>query len=194
MEPAPDPGPARIEDRHAAVRTPAPAGSNDFLFGSLYDELRRLARREAARYGADAVSSATTLLHEAYMDMAASSSLVFADRGQFLAYAAKAMRTLAIDRARGRAAQKRGGGFHITSLDTETAESIAEPTALEEVGAALDELAQLEPVLAGVVDLKFFCGFSIAEIAALQGCSERTVERQWEKARVLLYRALAPRD
>jgi len=71
-----------------------------------------------------------------------------------------------------------------------TAERIAEPGLLSDIGAALDELAALEPALANVVDLKFFCGFSVAEIAALQGVSERTVQRQWEKARLLLYRAL----
>jgi len=172
--------------------SPAAGSSSDSLFGSLYDELRRLARREAARHNAGASSSPTTLLHEAYMDMATRDGLAFRDKGQFLAYAAKAMRTLAIDRARSRDALKRGGAFHITSLDTQTAEDVAEPMALVDVGAALDELAVLEPALACVVELKFFCGFSIAEIAAMHDVSERTVQRQWEKARILLYRALNP--
>ena len=140
--------------------------------------------------GRAASVSPTTLLHEAYLDMSQRDSLAFPDRGRFLAYAARAMRAVAIDRARAEGAQKRGGGLDITSLDTETAENVADPGMLSEIGAALDELATLEPALANVVDLKFFCGFAVAEIAALQGVSERTVQRQWEKARLLLYRAL----
>ena len=106
-----------------------------------------------------------------------------------MAYAAKAMRSLIIDYARSRQAQKRGGGFEITTLDLDVAQ--AEPSApLEELSAALDELAVLDPRLAQVVDLKFFCGFSFVEIAALQGVSDRTIQRDWEKARIFLLRAL----
>jgi RNA polymerase sigma factor (TIGR02999 family) len=117
-------------------------------------------------------------------------ALSFPDRARFLSYAARAMRALVIDRLRANGAQKRGGGLDITSLDTETAQSIAEPGLVVEIGAALEELALLEPALAEVVDLKFFCGFSMIEIAAMQGTSERTVQRQWKKARLLLFRAL----
>ena len=109
-----------------------------------------------------------------------------------MAYAARAMRGLVIDRVRANGAQKRGGGLDITSLDTQVAGSCAEPAVLEGISAALDELALLDPDLAQVVDLKFFCGFSMAEIGALKQVSERTVQRQWEKARLLLYRALNP--
>ncbi len=176
----------------AVSEGPPVPGSNpsDALFTSLYHELHRLARREAARAGPGAVLSATTIIHEVYLDMSQRDSLAFPDRARFLAYAARAMRAVVIDRARASSAQKRGGALVITSLDTETAESVAEPGTLAEIGAALDELAALEPALANVVDLKFFCGFSVAEIAALHGVSERTVQRQWEKARLLLYRAL----
>ena len=101
------------------------------------------------------------------------------------------MRGLVIDQVRARNAQKRGGGFDITSLDTQVADESAQPEGLSAVSDALDELATLEPALAHVVDLKFFCGFTTAEIAALQGTSQRSVERQCERARLLLYRALA---
>ena len=177
----------------AADAAPAPRSSapSDALFSTLYSELHRLARREAARAGPAAVVSPTTLLHEAYLDMSQRDSLAFPDRGSFLAYAARAMRAVAIDRARADGAQKRGGGLDITSLDTETAENVADPGMLSEIGAALDELAEVAPELANVVDLKFFCGFGVAEIAAMHGVSERTVQRQWEKARLLLFRALA---
>ena len=172
--------------------SPAPAlvDDNDALFAKLYDELHRIARRELARSGGDLGASPTTLLHEAYLDMVARESLVFPDRARFLAYAGRAMRALVIDQVRARGAIKRGGALHITSLDTHIADQVAEPQQLAHIGAALDELAQLEPELATVVDLKFFCGFNVAEIAALQGLSERTVQRRWEKARLLLYRSL----
>ena len=187
--------PAESPDDDAPNAAPQRNGSSssDALFASLYHELHRLARREAARAGPGAIVSATTLLHEAYLDMSRRDALAFPDRGRFLAYAARAMRNVVIDRARAGAAQKRGGGLDITSIDTQVAEDIAEPEMLSEIGAALDELAEVEPELANVVDLKFFCGFGVAEIAAMQGVSERTVQRKWEKARLLLFRALGDR-
>jgi RNA polymerase sigma factor (TIGR02999 family) len=188
-EPSGPPADAAPRDEPATRATCA----SDALFSTLYSELHRLARREAARAGPGVAVSATTLLHEAYIDMAGRDALAFPDRAHFLAYAARAMRHVVIDRARAGAAQKRGGGLDITSLDTQTAETVAEPQMLSNIGAALEELAQLEPDLAHVVDLKFFCGFGVAEIAAMRGISERTVQRQWEKARLLLFRALAER-
>lgn len=194
MNPVHDPaGPPDDDAPSPAPQRPA-ASPSDALFASLYEELHRLARREAARAGPGAAVSATTLLHEAYLDMAQRDALAFPDRGRFLAYAARAMRNVVIDRARAGSAQKRGGGFDFTSIDTQAAENIAEPEMLSEIGAALDELAELEPELANVVDLKFFCGFAVAEIAAMQGVSERTVQRKWEKARLLLFRSLGNRS
>ena len=174
----------------ADAASPAPVDDNDALFARLYDELHRIARRELARLGADLGASPTTLLHEAYLDMVTRESLVFPDRARFLAYAGRAMRALVIDQVRARGALKRGGDLHITSLDTHIADQLAQPQQLADIGAALDELAQLEPELATVVDLKFFCGFAMQEIAALQEVSERTVQRRWEKARLLLFRSL----
>ena len=107
-----------------------------------------------------------------------------------MAYAARVMRGLIIDYARHRQTQKRGGKFELTSIGTDVAESVANADELTEVGAALDELAAIDPQLADVVDLKFFCGFSFAEIAAMKGISERTVQRNWQKARLYLHRAV----
>lgn len=160
------------------------------LFAALYEQLRRLARRELAKWGPQSALGATTLLHEAYLDISQRDALAFPTQAHFLAYAARAMRGLLIDRVRELQAQKRGGGLHITSLDTECAEQCPQPELLSAIGEALDELAQLEPALAQVVDLKFFCGFGVAEIAAMQNSSERTVQRQWEKARLMLYHAM----
>ena len=161
------------------------------LFAALYSELHRLAKRELARHGVPVTLGATTLLHEAYLDMAARDGPSFPDRARFMGYAARVMRGLIIDHARGRHAQKRGGLFEITSLDTEAMENAADHSELARISGALDELGKLEPSLAEVVDLKFFCGFSFGEIADMRGLSERTVQRKWEKARIYLHRKIS---
>jgi RNA polymerase sigma factor (TIGR02999 family) len=168
----------------------APSATTDTLFTSLYEELRRLARRELWRNGARDLLGTHTVVHEAWLDLQRSGALNFDAQGRFLAYASRAMRGMVIDRLRARQADKRGGGFDITSLDTQSADEIAEPAALQDLSEALDELAALEPALAQLVDLKFFCGLTLAEVAQLQGISERTAQRQWEKARLLLFRSL----
>jgi RNA polymerase sigma factor (TIGR02999 family) len=167
--------------------------AHDALFSSLYAELHRLARRELARRNGQAAFSPTTLLHEAYLDMAGRRGIDFPDRARFMGYAARVMRGLIVDEARSRSALKRGGDAVITSLNTDVAEQHAVPDEeLVRVGELLDELAASEPPLSELVDLKFFCGFSVAEIAALRGVCERTVQRDWEKARAYLYRGLRP--
>ena len=160
------------------------------LFEALYAELHRLARRELARQGVAVTLGATTLLHEAYLDMAARNGPSFPDRARFMTYAARVMRGLIIDHARNRRAQKRGGQFEITSIGAEAAENVIDDRELTQVSDALDELAKMDPALTEVVDLKFFCGFSFAEIAAMRGLSERTVQRRWDKARIYLHRSI----
>ncbi len=100
------------------------------------------------------------------------------------------MRGLIIDHARERHAQKRGGHFEITALDTDAADHAIDHQNLTQISGALDELSKLEPGLAEVVDLKFFCGFSFVEIATLRNVSERTVQRSWQKARIYLHRKI----
>jgi RNA polymerase sigma factor (TIGR02999 family) len=162
----------------------------DALFAALYSELHRLARRELARQGVPLGLSATTLLHQAYLDMAEREGPAFPDRARFMGYAARVMRGLIIDHARNRQAQKRGGLFEITSLTTDVLENSVDYLELERIGEALDQLGKMEPSLAEIVDLKFFCGFSFSEIAAMRAVSERTVQRNWEKARIYLHRNL----
>jgi RNA polymerase sigma factor (TIGR02999 family) len=166
------------------------SAARDALFASLYEELHRLARRELARPGMPVTLSPTALLHEAYLDMAGRQGLAFPDRARFMAYAARVMRGLIIDYARSRTAQKRGGRVEITSFRTDIAEQPADDNELLRIGEALEELARIDVPLAEIVDLKFFCGFSVGEIAALRGVSERTVQRGWEKARAYLHRGL----
>jgi RNA polymerase sigma factor (TIGR02999 family) len=167
------------------------AAAADALFGALYAELRQLAKRELARPGAVVSLSATTLLHEAYLDMAARNGSSFPDRARFMGYTARVMRGLIIDHARERHAQKRGGLFELTSLDTDAMENAVDHTELVRIGGALDELGKVEPALAEVVDLKFFCGFTFGEIATMRDVSERTVQRNWEKARIYLHRKIS---
>jgi RNA polymerase sigma factor (TIGR02999 family) len=165
----------------------------DPLFTALYSELHRLAQRELARRGANIGLGVTTLLHEAYLDMAARSDASFPDRARFMGYAARVMRGLIIDHARNHLAQKRGGQFEITSLKVDGSENVAEHRELTVISDALDGLARSDPSLVQVVDLKFFCGFSFAEIAAMQDVSERTVRRKWEKARIYLHHSIGRR-
>jgi RNA polymerase sigma factor (TIGR02999 family) len=162
------------------------------LFATLYRELHAIAERELHRGGAELTLGTTTLLHEAYLNIAQREGVEFASRAQFLAYAARAMRGLMIDYARRRRAKKRGGEFHITSsgADVAPAEGPASVEELEQLGTALDTLAGADAQLAQLVDLHFFCGFSFTELAELRGVSERTVQRDWRKARLLLHRTL----
>ena len=160
----------------------------DTLFATLYAELHRLASRQIARSSGELTIGTTTLLHEAYLNMSRREGASFPDRARFMGYAARVMRGLVIDYVRNRKAQKRGGLFQKEPLAGDVAAAATEDgELLARIGAALDELATVEAALAQVVDLKFFCGFSFVEIAAMQDVSERTVQRQWEKARTLLH-------
>ncbi len=180
-----------LESSLSALIEAAETGSSSdtkALFAALYSELHRLARRELSGKGEMSLS-VTTLLHEAYLDMSSRESR-FPDRARFMGYAARVMRGLIIDHARNRQAQKRGGKFEITTLENAVAADLADDVELTRVSDALEKLAKVDAELAEVVDLKFFCGFSFAEIAAIRKLSERTVQRKWEKARIYLHREL----
>lgn len=156
------------------------------LFPLLYRELHRLAQRQLRNNAPRAMLSATTLLHEAYLDLSQGQAK-FPGRGQFFTYAARAMRGLIIDYLRERRASKRGGEFFTTTLDADTDAPVS--AGLQETGRLHDALAELtcvDAALAELVDLKFFCGLTFAQIAGLRGSSERSVQREWAKARVLL--------
>lgn len=164
--------------------------ATEALFTALYSELHRLAKQQLAKRGGGVSLSVTTLLHEAYLDMAGRAGTKFPDRARFMGYAARVMRTLIIDHARNRQAQKRGGEFEITSLGDHIVENPVDDRELTQISEALDKLAEVDPALAEVVDMKFFCGFSFAEIAAMRNLSERTVQRNWQKARIYLHQEL----
>jgi RNA polymerase sigma factor (TIGR02999 family) len=173
------------------ARRPAPdADKADALFNDLYAELHRLARRELHRQGSIGGLGVTTLLHEAYLSITDKKGVEFVDHARFMGYAARVMRGLIVDDVRRRRSQKRGGLFEITSLRTHHAERVADANSLVKISDALDELAEVEPDLAEVIELKFFCGLSFAEIAAVRGVSERTIQRSWEKGRLYLHHAI----
>lgn len=178
----------------AAVEHGEPQGRpTEALFSALYRELHRIARRELHRGAGAMTLGATTLLHETYLDLRAR-GLRFDDRNRFFAYAARAMRGLIVDHYRARRALKRGGAFELTSFDAtgfdEPAAGASPELPLEQLGDALDALARAEPALAELVELKFFCGLNFAEVAAMRGVSERTVQRDWNKARLFLHQVL----
>ena len=165
------------------------------LFAVLYRELHAIAERQLRHGGSELTLGTTTLLHEAYLNIAQREGVQFASREHFLGYAARAMRGLMIDYVRRRRAKKRGGEFHITSAGTPASPEgdelgMVSADSLERLSAALDVLTSSEPDLAQLVDLHFFGGFTFAELAQLQGVSERTVRRQWRSARLLLHRTM----
>jgi RNA polymerase sigma factor (TIGR02999 family) len=163
------------------------SANNEATFHALYDELHRLARSQLHRHGYGVSIQPTTLLHETYLAMRGRDGAMFENRSRFMAYAARAMRGLIVDHLRSSNAQKRGGELDFTQLSTQIAEGISGGDDIEAVSDAVDHLATIEPQLAELVELKFFCGFTFAEIAELRGVTERTVQRQWDKARILLY-------
>jgi RNA polymerase sigma factor (TIGR02999 family) len=173
---------------------PAPLGATEDLFAVLYQELHALARRHLFKQGMGCTLGTTTLLHEAYLNLSSRKGIHFADRGRFLGYASRAMRGLIIDYARSRSAVKRGGEFVLLPLgeDHEPAGSAAAHRQMDELSDALDQLAEVDRGLAELVDLHFFCGLSFVEIAALRGVTDRTVQRDWRKARMILHRTLLP--
>jgi RNA polymerase sigma factor (TIGR02999 family) len=167
-------------------------GAKERLFAALYAELHRLAQYHLQRNAGTPISP-TTLLHETYLGMGVDA--VFPDRGRFMGYASRVMRGLIIDFTRQRRAQKRGAQFEITQLDSQLdnqipAESDEEQKRLVQLSEALDELTARDPRLAEVVDLKYFCGFSLTDIAAMRGVALRTVQRDWDKARLFLFREM----
>ena len=167
-----------------------PAASQE-LFAQLYRELHTLAERALRRAPADVTLGTTTLLHEAYLSLAAREGVRFPDRTRFLAYASRAMRGLMIDYLRSRRARKRGGEFQLVALtgDHPDGDALA-PERLDRLSEALEALGEVDPALAELVDLHFFCGLTFVEIADMRRVSERTVRDHWRKARLLLRSSL----
>jgi RNA polymerase sigma factor (TIGR02999 family) len=164
------------------------------LFERVYDELKPLARKQLAASGGHTLNT-TGLVHEAYLKLAHGADRPLHSQVHFFALAAKAMRQIVIDHARARIADKRGGP-DARAVALEEASDIAGPEMSADELLRLDRaLAQLdgeEPRLAQLVELRFFAGLGIHEIAALQSVSERTLNRDWRRAKAHLYASLHP--
>ncbi len=158
----------------------------DRLFEVLYQELRRVAHRALADQHNEATLQTTALVHETYLRLVGSFRPQHDDRRRFFAVAAQVMRRILIDRARERLAEKRGGGVRPEPLGPEAGAVEASAVEALAVDEALDALARLDPRLAEIVELRFFAGLSVEETAQLLAVSERTIKRDWHKARALL--------
>jgi RNA polymerase sigma factor (TIGR02999 family) len=163
------------------------------LFELMYGDLRRIAHARLRENRPDTLLDTTSLVHESYARFAKLARLPATDRPHFLAYASRVMRSVIVDLARERGAERRGGGVGELSLTTGLGESLAAASDAPEVlrvHEALDELAAIEPRLAQVVEMRYYGGLEHAEIASALGIGLRTVERDWERARSFLYAAL----
>jgi RNA polymerase sigma factor (TIGR02999 family) len=165
------------------------------LFDLLYGELHKLAEAQLRRRKDQAAVGATSLVHEAYARMVGRSALHFSDQARFFAYASRAMRALAVDLSRRRMAKKRGRALTITLVEHVTPDAPNDTDVeLSELSEVLEELSALDPKLARLVDLHFFGGLTFVEIAGLLAVSERTVQRDWHKARSMLKDMLRKRE
>jgi RNA polymerase sigma factor (TIGR02999 family) len=175
-----------ISDLIARVNAGAP-GAQDALFTAAYAELRKLARSRLRDGGRNTCLDTTALVHESYLRFVNGGQLRSDDRRAFFAYAGRVMRSVIVDAVRERQAERRGGDLQRLTLNTQTAENLpgGEEEILE-VHEALDALAQTEPRLAQVVEMRYFGGYSEIEIGEALDLTERTVRRDWDKARLLL--------
>ncbi len=162
-------------------------GSQEQLFAAAYSELRRLAHARLRNGGRNTVLDTTALVHESYLKFLGAGQLRAEDRRAFFAYASRVMRSVIIDAVRERQAKRHGGKAERLTLHTQLLESANGGSEdVLRVHEALDILAQAEPRLAQVVEMRYFGGYTEAEIAEALELTERTVRRDWDKARLLL--------
>ncbi len=172
----------------------ARGGSDDALaqlMSVVYDELRSMAHRQLNRRRPSQTLNTTALVHEAYLKLAHQPQADFEDRSHFLAVAAVCMRHILVNYARDAAAKKRGGDYGRVDLDRAGLSVDARALEILDLDEALTDLAKLDERLGKLVELRFFGGLTVNETASALGLSERTVKRDWRKARAYLYRALS---
>lgn len=160
---------------------------SEALFTAAYPELRKLARSRLAQSGPMTLIDTTALVNESWLRLSGKETLQVETRRKFFAYAAQVMRTVIVDLVRERQAERRGGGAKAMTLNTAIGDgvAVADDEALH-VHEALESLAQVEPRLAQVVEMRYFGGLTEVEIGEVLGLTERTVRRDWDKARLLL--------
>ena len=167
------------------------AAAIDRLFELLYADLRRIAHARLRPGGGPTLLNTTSLVHESYLRLVRLGQLQVKDRGHFLTYAARVMRSVVVDLVREARAERRGGGQALVTLDTGVSDSLAAgDEQILAVHESLQALAAIDERLARVVEMRFFVGLEMDEIAQALGVAKRTVERDWEKARSFLFVAL----
>lgn len=165
------------------------AQASQRLFERVYGDLKRMAQARLSGNHAARELDATALVHESFVRLLERGDLVAEDRRAFFGYVARVMRSVVIDHVRERQAQKRGGELHAVTLTTGIGEAFRDDQVLA-LNAALDALEKLSPELYKLVELRYFTGLSLADVAELHGTSLRTVTREWTKARAFLRQLL----
>jgi RNA polymerase sigma factor (TIGR02999 family) len=169
-------------------------GAADDLLPLVYDELRAIAHRRLSPGARELTLDTTALVHEAYVRLFDRSRLDWKDRRHFYSVAAIAMRQIIVDHARTRRAMKRGGRLQRVDLDSTNLAVDEQSEEILALNEALSRLAQLDERLARIVELRFFGGLSVEEVAKVMDMSERTVKRDWRKARAILFQAITTED
>ena len=159
------------------------------LYTLLYPELRRLAHSRVRRSGEMTLLETTSLVHESYLRFEKSGAVAIGERAQFMAYAARVMRSVVVDMVRARHSERRGGDAVHVELDETNVEATPGPREDEvlRVHESLEELAAIDPRLVEVVEMRYFAGMTEPEVAQVLGVGVRTVARDWEKARLFLH-------
>lgn len=167
------------------------AQAREEVYARIYSDLRTIARARLAGGGRNTLLDTTALVNEAYLRLAKADGLKPEDRHRYLSYASQAMRSVIVDFVRARSAERRGGGVSEVTLDTRLGDNTSEgETEILRVHEALEELAAVDARLVKVVEMRYFAGLTESEVAAALGVTDRTVRRDWQKARMLLAAAL----
>ena len=182
-------GPGEITQQLIAYRE-GDRQALDRLFQMVYDQLRRMSHGQLGRGGSRITLNTTALVHEAYLKLVDGRRANWQDRNHFFAVASKAMRQILVDHVRQRLAAKRGGGAAHTDLEESQIGIEGRVVELLELNDALQRLEQLSERLCKVVELRFFGGLSEEEIGRILGVADRTVRRDWRKARAFLFSQL----
>lgn len=170
------------------------AAAAQAVFTLVYDDLRALARRQLARLRPGETLAPTALVHESYLRFAERSAPHLVDRDHFLGIAARAMRHVVIDHLRRRHAAKRQAGVPVELQSDIAAQPAASPIDVIALDEALTRLETLDARQARIVELRYFAGLDLREIADLLKISERSVKRDWQKARAFLHHTLRSSD
>lgn len=159
-------------------------------FGDAYEELRRLAHAQLRRHERTGMLDTTALVHESWLRVAQSKGFTPDDQRHFLCYAAKVMRSVIVDHARARNAERRGGDLERTTLNSRVLENVTLESGVLRIDEALELLEAADPRLARIVELRFFAGLTGDEAASALDISPASLYREWEKARLILADAI----